>query len=63
MLLTIKLFIGKGNESDYRLLPLLIAMTLSVLYQTKNEVDSFGHAIAFALYPTELSSRRVIFAT
>ena len=47
------------SESDYRLLPSFIASTLSVLNPRNNDLKSFGHAIAFAIHPTDCSSRRV----
>ena len=48
-----------GRESDYRLLPSLIASTLLVLNPRNNDLKSFGHAISFALHPTDWSCRRV----
>ena len=47
------------RESDYRLLPSFIASTLSVLNPRNNDLTSFGHAISFALHPTDWSCRRV----
>ena len=51
-----------GSESDYRLLPLFITSTRSVL-NTRNDLKSFRHAIAFALHPTDWRSRRVYSAS
>ena len=53
----------QGSESDYRLLPSFIASTLSVLNPMNSDLKTFGHAIAFALHPTDWSSRRVFSAT
>ena len=50
---------AQGSESDYRLLPSFIALTRSVLNPKNNNLKSFGHAIAFALNPTDWKSRRV----
>ena len=54
---------AQGSESDYRLLPLFIASTRSVLNQQNNDLNSFGHAIAVALHPTDWRSRRVYSAS
>ena len=54
---------AKGSESDYRLLPSFIATTRSVLNARNNDLKSFGHAIAFALHPTNWRSRRVYSAS
>ena len=54
---------AQGSESDYRLLPSFIASTLSVLNPMNNDLKSFGQAIAFALHPTDWSSRRDFSAT
>ena len=50
---------AQGYESDYRLLPQFITSTRSVLYPRNNDLKSFGHAIAFALHPTDWKFRRV----
>ena len=42
-----------GEKSDYRLLPLFIASTLSVSDPIKNDLKSFRNAISFALHPTD----------
>ena len=55
--------ITHGSESDYRLLPLFIALILSVLNPRNNDLKSFGHAIAFALHPTDWRCRRVYSAS
>ena len=52
-----------GSESDYRLLPSFIASTLSVLNPRNNDLKSIGHAIAFALHPTDWKSRKVYSAS
>ena len=52
-----------SSESDYRLLPSFIASTLSVLNQRNNDLKSFGHAISFALHPTDWICRRVYSAS
>ena len=54
---------AQGSESDYRLLPSFIASTRSVLNPRNNDLKSFGHAIAFALHPTDWRSRRVYSAS
>ena len=51
------------RKSDYRLLPSFIASTRSVLDPQNNDLKSFGHAIAFALHPTDLKSRKVYSAS
>ena len=50
------------SESDYRLLPSFIVSTRSVLNPMNNDLKSFGHAIAFALHPTDWRSRRIFSA-
>ena len=50
---------AQGSESDYRLLPSFIASTRSVLNPRNNDLKSFGHAIVFALHPTDWKSRIV----
>ena len=52
-----------GRESDYIILPSFIASTLSVLNPRNNDLNSFGHAIDFALHPTDWSCRRVYTAS
>ena len=52
-----------GSESDYRLLPSFIASTRSVLNTRNNDLKSFGHAIAFAVHPSDWRSRRVYSAS
>ena len=52
-----------GSESDYKLLLSFIASTLSVLNPRNNGLKSFGHAIAFALHPTDWRCRRVYSAS
>ena len=52
-----------GSESDYRLLPSFIASTRSILTPRNNDLKSFGHAIAFALHPTDWKSRKVYSAS
>ena len=54
---------AQGSESDYRLLPSFIASTRSVLNPRNNDLKSFGHAIAFALHPTDWKSRKVYSAS
>ena len=54
---------AQGSESDYRLLPSFIASTRSVLNLRNNDLKCFGHAIAFALHPTDWRSRRVYSAS
>ena len=54
---------AQGSESDYRLLPLFIASTRSVLNTRNNDLNSFRHAIAFALHSTDWKSRRVYSAS
>ena len=54
---------AQGSESDYRLLPSFIASTRSVLNPRNNNLKSFGHDFAFALYPTDWRSRRVYSAS
>ena len=54
---------AQGSELDYRLLPSFIEQTLSVLNLINNDLKSLGHAIAFALHPTDWSSRRDFSAT
>ena len=44
---------AQDSESDYRLLPSFIASTQSVLNPRNNDLKSFGHAIPFALHPTD----------
>ena len=46
------------SESDYRLLPSYIVPTCTVLNPINNDLKSFGHAIVFALHPTDWRSRR-----
>ena len=53
----------QGSESDYRLFPSFIASTRSVLNPRNNDLNSYGHAIAFALHPTDLNSRKVYSAS
>ena len=57
------IIIAKGSESDYRLLPSLIASTLSVLIPRNNDLKSVRHVISFALHPTDGKSRRVYSAS
>ena len=52
-----------GSESDYRLLPLFIASTRSVLNPRNNDLKRFGHAIACTLHPTDWKSRKVYSAS
>ena len=54
---------AQGSESDNRLLPSFIASTRSILNPKINYLKSFGHAIAFALYPTDWKSRKVFSAS
>ena len=49
---------AQGTESDYRLLPLFIASTRSVLNQKNRDLKSFGHAIVFAHHVTDWNSHR-----
>ena len=50
---------AQSSESNYRHLPCYIASTRSVLNPNKTDLKSFGHAIAFALHPTNWRSRRI----
>ena len=52
-----------GSESAYRLLPSFIVSSRSVLNPMNKDLKSFGHAIAFALYPTDWRSRRIFSAS
>ena len=51
------------SESYYRLLPSFIISTRSVLNPINNDLKSFGHAIGFALHPTDWRSRRIFSAS
>ena len=51
------------SESDFRLLPSFIVSTRSVLNPMNKDLKSFGHAIAFALHPTNWRSRRMFSAS
>ena len=50
---------AQGSESDYRLLLSFIALTRFVLNSRNNDLKCIGHAIAFALHPTDWKSRKV----
>ena len=54
---------AQSIESDYRLLPSYIASTRSVLNPRNNDLQIFGHAIAFSLFPTDWRSRGVYSAS
>ena len=54
---------AQRSESDNRLLPSYIASTRSVLNLKNDDLKSFGHAIAFALHPTDWRSRRFYLAS
>ena len=54
---------AQSSELDYKLLPLFIASTRSVLNPRINDLKSFGHAVAFALHSTDWRSRRVYSAS
>ena len=49
---------AQESESDYRLLPSFIASTRSDLNLKIRDLKSVGHAIVFALHPTDWNSHR-----
>ena len=48
----------QSSESDFRLIPSVITSTGSVLNQKNRDLNSFGHAIVFALHPTDWKTHR-----
>ena len=52
-----------GIESDYRLLPLFIALTRSVLNPRNNDFKSLGYAIFICCLSTDYKSRKVYSAS
>ena len=50
---TLYLLMAYSSESDYRLLPSFIALSISVLNQKNYDLNSFGQAIAFAFHLTD----------
>ena len=51
------------SKSNFKLLPSFIVSNRSVLNPINNDLNSFQHAIGFALYPTDWRSRRIFSAS